>query len=492
MLACISALSEHYEETLSTLKYAERARLIQADLVANVKSTAPSTMRSSHFASLIENLETEISELKRQFSEKFKSVPPPEIVLRVRGADSLDRSSMFYLSRSEGTTGAPDSLESPGPRTNASMIERISGLLVKNIEEFVEHNRTLSELKYEKQCLEGRVDVGGGGQRDELETNAELMEELQEALSINLKQRATLEKMLSTLNQQNTRSMREDAKHFRVENMQLKLKNMQLKLKNKQLQNQNFILSRRNNTSSEDGTSNDYFAPFSDESCVLLSERPSPRPVEQSPEPQKLEINLAKVERVTPVDTLRTNEEESEFNIQAIVTPLPNRDRIVANSLPSSEHRPRNSITLTVPLESETSRLPGAKAQLKLGHSRPNRAQTEEIKNELEMTHASKMETVMNEEVDLRLNMDRSYSSNDTVNIGSQSRPVSDCSSVNFLSPMVSKDTHALRLSRCSTPAACVGTEDGASKMLPQPSERKPAIFPFRVEGPSSSSSSQR
>lgn len=43
MIACVSALGMHYEESLSTLKYAERARKIKADkLVRNLKADTPS------------------------------------------------------------------------------------------------------------------------------------------------------------------------------------------------------------------------------------------------------------------------------------------------------------------------------------------------------------------------------------------------------------------------------------------------------------------
>lgn len=51
MIACVSALAMHYEESLSTLKYAERARKIKADkLVRNLRRAETDV---SHFASVI-------------------------------------------------------------------------------------------------------------------------------------------------------------------------------------------------------------------------------------------------------------------------------------------------------------------------------------------------------------------------------------------------------------------------------------------------------
>ncbi len=54
------------------------------------------------------------------------------------------------------------------------------------------------------------------------------------------------------------------------------------------------------------------------------------------------------------------------------------------------------------------------------------------------MEQTGLLKTVMNEMVDLNLNFDRTFSSNDTVNIGSIRKtllPSEECSSVNFYSP---------------------------------------------------------
>lgn len=57
----------------------------------------------------------------------------------------------------------------------------------------------------------------------------------------------------------------------------------------------------------------------------------------------------------------------------------------------------------------------------------------------MENTGVSKLETIMNEMVDLNLNFDHTYSVSDSVNIGSMTGKPDDevCSSLHFLTPIV-------------------------------------------------------
>ena len=63
-------------------------------------------------------------------------------------------------------------------------------------------------------------------------------------------------------------------------------------------------------------------------------------------------------ERLTSQETMNTHEEERDFNIQSMITPLPNRERIIQPRQASyrspslKRERTKNSFTLTVPLDS--------------------------------------------------------------------------------------------------------------------------------------------
>lgn len=109
--------------------------------------------------------------------------------------------------------------------TNSQLIERISKSLVKNIEEYVESNHTLNDLRYEKHLLQlnsKKLEARSSELalvEQEVATKELIMQELSESLEMNLKQRAKLEKMLLTLNQQNASLLQQNAKAFQMENL---------------------------------------------------------------------------------------------------------------------------------------------------------------------------------------------------------------------------------------------------------------------------------
>lgn len=143
MIACVSPLALHYEESISTLKYAERAGRIQADRVSrNVKSLMPESDQVAHFQGLIANLQLEVMNLKQQLNEK-ESKPVP--YLKLHSCEKTN-SNASLLSKIEAS---PEVQMKELKDKNSQLIERISRSLVKNIEEYVETNHTLNDLRYE-------------------------------------------------------------------------------------------------------------------------------------------------------------------------------------------------------------------------------------------------------------------------------------------------------------------------------------------------------
>lgn len=67
MIACISPSYAAYEETVNTLKYANRARNIKKKVVQNVKEVQA---HISEYKDIIENLKIQIIELKDQLKMK--------------------------------------------------------------------------------------------------------------------------------------------------------------------------------------------------------------------------------------------------------------------------------------------------------------------------------------------------------------------------------------------------------------------------------------
>jgi kinesin family member 18/19 len=61
MIACVSPSNTFLEETINTLKYANRARQIKKKLIKNVKEV---DVHISQYREIIDNLKSEISKLK--------------------------------------------------------------------------------------------------------------------------------------------------------------------------------------------------------------------------------------------------------------------------------------------------------------------------------------------------------------------------------------------------------------------------------------------
>lgn len=73
MIANISPAGKHFEETLNTLKYADRAKRIKTKVTRNVLNV---NYHVSQYRALIGNLKKEISELKTELSRERKHAPP--------------------------------------------------------------------------------------------------------------------------------------------------------------------------------------------------------------------------------------------------------------------------------------------------------------------------------------------------------------------------------------------------------------------------------
>eukprot|EP00903_Cladosiphon_okamuranus_P016262 g14998.t1 len=69
MLACVSPCDVHYEETLGTLRYAERAKRVRTRAVANARRGMSREGAGSEHAALVERLSAQIRELKQQLAE---------------------------------------------------------------------------------------------------------------------------------------------------------------------------------------------------------------------------------------------------------------------------------------------------------------------------------------------------------------------------------------------------------------------------------------
>ncbi|CAM9171464.1 unnamed protein product, partial [Scytosiphon promiscuus] len=69
MLACVSPCNAHYEETLGTLRYAERAKRVRTRAIANARRGMSEREAGIEQAALIGRLTTEVLDLKRQLAE---------------------------------------------------------------------------------------------------------------------------------------------------------------------------------------------------------------------------------------------------------------------------------------------------------------------------------------------------------------------------------------------------------------------------------------
>lgn len=108
MIACVSPMALHYEESISTLKYAERARRIKADkVVRNVR--AASADKVAHYKSIIQSLQEEVGQLKEQLVERMAQTQPSPPSLYLKLHESREQNSTFLLSKSEVSK-----IEAPG------------------------------------------------------------------------------------------------------------------------------------------------------------------------------------------------------------------------------------------------------------------------------------------------------------------------------------------------------------------------------------------
>ncbi|CAM9808844.1 unnamed protein product, partial [Hapterophycus canaliculatus] len=69
MLACISPCDAHYEETLGTLRYAERAKRVKTRAIANARRGVSQRESGIEQATLVGRLTTQIKDLKRQLAD---------------------------------------------------------------------------------------------------------------------------------------------------------------------------------------------------------------------------------------------------------------------------------------------------------------------------------------------------------------------------------------------------------------------------------------
>lgn len=256
MIACISPTAACYEETINTLKYAERAKKIKKKVVRNVREAEENIVR---YKEIIESLRGEISTLKDQLREKGQSRPVPEaapteinsIELQIKKARQVKDIVI------EECGGPADSINASPEKKN------VSDYLLSKYEEHCEMKQSLKELENMEKANEAQVaelqraveqtqkEIAADPTRKEklesecrqklvtleelkanIESNRKMKESIEASLEENIKSQEKLRSLFGTLDPVQQRGVIElqiAMRTLRLQNMDLVLQNLEMK-----------------------------------------------------------------------------------------------------------------------------------------------------------------------------------------------------------------------------------------------------------------------
>ncbi|KAJ8610296.1 hypothetical protein CTAYLR_009074 [Chrysophaeum taylorii] len=151
MIANISAASASFEETLNTLKYANRAKNIKTNVQRNVLEV---NHHISEYVTLIQNLRSEVTLLKQQLANSSSTStlpqPPPGC------ATSSSLSAMMGIADSQASS--PHAMGLQTPSTDKAVLKEMKAWMQENFRERMQLRRTLIEL--EDQNVNNSIEIG--------------------------------------------------------------------------------------------------------------------------------------------------------------------------------------------------------------------------------------------------------------------------------------------------------------------------------------------
>lgn len=157
MIANISAASVSFEETLNTLKYANRAKNIKTNVQRNVLEV---NHHISEYVRLIQNLRSEVTVLKQQLANSsslsnLQNMPASNNQLPA----ALSVSSNIGGSAPEDTLKpSPYSMGFQTPSTDKAVLKEMKAWMQENFRERMQLRRTLIEL--EDQNVQNSIEIG--------------------------------------------------------------------------------------------------------------------------------------------------------------------------------------------------------------------------------------------------------------------------------------------------------------------------------------------
>lgn len=219
MLACVSPAFSAYEETLHTLKYAERAGRIKLSATRNFKETQ---IHVSEYKSIIASLKAEIETLKQQI--QCKETAPPGLPLPIKTPQPRgdnDNLGQELLRNFEEFWELKQSLQEV-ETLNAENKRQIKALLgnlelVETINDVTEENRLKAKIKKIHENIRENEAAHG---------------ELVQSLQLNLKAKSRLQRELSSLQddrQKDILQLEITVRTLKMEKMDLYIQNQEMK-----------------------------------------------------------------------------------------------------------------------------------------------------------------------------------------------------------------------------------------------------------------------
>ena len=239
MIACISPSYLHYDETINTLKYANRARNIKRNITKNVKEVE---LHVSQYREIIDSLRSEIDSLRRQLND--------------RNAGSANYANSSIISEEAKEIN--------------SNIEDLGGRLFRVLEENWEIKQTLAELeelkvKNEQELatkqaiLDGKIVPKEPISKEKLfedlmklkenmANNERILKEMQESMNKNIEEKKKIQEKINFLTSQ-AHSARTDVPEGDLHTLcrVLNMEKIDLQNQNKEIKNEARNLAREKN-----------------------------------------------------------------------------------------------------------------------------------------------------------------------------------------------------------------------------------------------------
>eukprot|EP01022_Parablepharisma_sp_SALTPOND_P023513 TRINITY_DN4_c0_g3_i6.p1 TRINITY_DN4_c0_g3~~TRINITY_DN4_c0_g3_i6.p1 ORF type:complete len:961 (-),score=141.29 TRINITY_DN4_c0_g3_i6:12080-14962(-) len=245
MIACVSPIAGCYEETINTLKYAERAKKIKKKIVRNVKEPEE---KLAYYKEIIEGLKNEICSLKEQLKEQ-SNTPALKVVSTKKedeqnGTMSIEdiekeinqpeeenhrKISDYLLAKYEEYCEMKQSLQ------ELEGIERANQNLANNLQKSIDSLRRLTEDPREKpraeielaQTLTRLSELNAN-----IKSNTNMKKEIEESLAENIAMQQKLCGMIEKLEGTQKKGVIElqiAIRTLRLQNMDLVMQNMEMK-----------------------------------------------------------------------------------------------------------------------------------------------------------------------------------------------------------------------------------------------------------------------